>query len=425
MVVGQFLLNRDDLSAKLISSISVFICALLFLPQPAVSSESQLVPNRRYEEMYFFLQPRYAGANTKVKPESEPFWQKRLVESNQSIEKSPFNAYLYQCRGDVNSALGEIDNTYNAKAYIDYTKAIILDPHHHDAYCFRGDLSANQGHYIEALSDYQAAMENAQYVSRAGYTRARLFGKLGQYKEANEAWSELIARSNDPQLLLERAHLRFIFKDYQLALEDCEKALLHEPFYNPAATYLQKALINCVLRHYDKAIEDCKKIIQADPLESQAYALQNLANRMLAGKKKPLGDIEKGEYAVLKQFLQTDYKVVLESCCKAGSTASPQEIDLVQMRADMFSAIRKDEEAKKCYETIVQARPKDYAAFRQLALTEYHLHEQGTAFKQAKQLLADDPGNTELTALVDLLSPKAGKCGGCGAVHSGPFVMSK
>ncbi len=57
------------------------------------------------------------------------------------------------------------------------------------------------GHYKEALKDFGAALKTCSHVSRAGCNRARLLDELGKYKEANKAWSDLIAKSDAATLV--------------------------------------------------------------------------------------------------------------------------------------------------------------------------------------------------------------------------------
>lgn len=194
-------------------------------------------------------------------------------------------------------------------------------------------------------------------------------------------------------------------------MEDCNQALEGKEFFNPASAYLQRAFIYCALGDYKEAIRDCNNSAENAPVDSQPYALLNLAQRMSNWQNGSVNGFESREKAVLKQFMQTDYNSAWVRLTNCTPENAAQELDLTKMKADILSVMRKDEEAKVYYQILVQKLPDDFTLFRQLALTQYQLREGLQALQRTKELLSANPNNDVLVKLADLLSPKPGKCG--------------
>ena len=81
-------------------------------------------------------------------------WSNEVTLWNDSAKKSPHKARAYNNRGFAYYSQGDL-----VQAFLDYNKAIAIDPKIADAYVGRGSIYADQGKLDIAISDYNKAIE--------------------------------------------------------------------------------------------------------------------------------------------------------------------------------------------------------------------------------------------------------------------------
>ncbi len=205
---------------------------------------------------------------------------------SQALEREPDCVYALVQRGQ---ALQE--ERHLPEAIKDYDRAISLDPEYGPAYYGRGWARHWQEDYAGELDDARRGLELdpkncAMYLRRMG---AALYG-LGKYKEALEAYAQVLAQvPNDEGTLLNRAHCYADMQQYELALQDLNRALELDPdwawaFHLRGVVYEQMGKFDKALRDYDQAIHFDPKY--APSAQGRERVLKKRGPRGLAGTLK-------------------------------------------------------------------------------------------------------------------------------------------
>jgi len=178
-------------------------------------------------------------------------------------------AYLKM--GNVN-ALGDAQNV--AMGLLRYNNK---DP---EALVLRGRALYSQGdnpkaiqHFRSALEwdpDYQAAFKYLRMVQKldrmkaegnADYKASRWQQAIDKYTDALEV--DPTNKGTNSKLLQNRALCRVQLKDYQGAIEDCERAIVLDPSYTKAKKTKANALGQC--GKWEDAVRELKELAEQDP----------------------------------------------------------------------------------------------------------------------------------------------------------------
>ena len=159
-----------------------------------------------------------------------------------------------------------------SKAYIEFQKAIKLDPKHKESLNYLGNISARFDKYDEAESYYKRAISVDRNYSEA-------LNNLGVLYLETEDWDEAVkyfemALNNPVYSTPEMAYSNLGFayfkkEDYISSQNAINSALLRKPDYSPAI-YVQ-GLIFTKLHDDDAAIKNFLKIISIMPDHLEAH----------------------------------------------------------------------------------------------------------------------------------------------------------
>ena len=179
-------------------------------------------------------------------------------------------------------------------------QAIKLSPNHPEAFAIRGEFLAARGMNIEAIKDFQRAIELNAQDWRSHMSRADILVSLEQYGKAvmgykatlriiNQGLQSIGPFSNNElgvagkkfQVLLDlliaqevalmqRANALFLQGNYPEAIADYSRILDRKPSHLEAR--YNRAQVFQASRNCQKAIKDLSKVIESSPEMWQAYA---------------------------------------------------------------------------------------------------------------------------------------------------------
>lgn len=175
---------------------------------------------------------------------------------------------LYVMRAIANENLSQ-----QQEAFADFAKALKINPHHINAYLFRGELylSKDVSWAAHAASDFGAALKIDAGNVQALIGRARALIKLEYYKEAKEYCYE--ALDLDPENYRAYDALIEIYSNEEandLAIIYCDKAIKIKP---TSRLYNYRASAYIRMKAYKKAIADTVLASQLSPKASEPYFL--------------------------------------------------------------------------------------------------------------------------------------------------------
>ncbi|HEY4112649.1 MAG TPA: tetratricopeptide repeat protein [Rhizomicrobium sp.] len=192
--------------------------------------------------------------------------QAQLAAYTEAIQAAPNDARGYYNRGATYADLKQTD-----LALADFSKAIALHPGFTLALQARGRILLGQHQTAAALADANA-MVNADGADSRGYLlRADTYVDLKRYDEAiadADQGAKLDATSS--QAYNDACWARVLAgKDFDVALEDCNKALSLSP--NSANILDSRGLVEFKLGDMKAAMEDYNPAIAAHPLATSLF----------------------------------------------------------------------------------------------------------------------------------------------------------
>ncbi|PZO50125.1 MAG: hypothetical protein DCF16_13570 [Alphaproteobacteria bacterium] len=186
----------------------------------------------------------------------------------------------------------------HARAVADFGRALRIDPQLVDALVGRAAVHVSRGAHDAALRDLDAALAIAPRHRRALEERdLALAGRVDAYAvqiaQLNEA---LIRNPLDPQLLNNRCWVRALAgRDLELALADCDTALLQNP--NFAAALDSRGLVNVKRGAFAAALADYEAGLALEPGRGHYLYGRGLARRGLGLIAEAEADFQAAEIA--------------------------------------------------------------------------------------------------------------------------------
>lgn len=208
---------------------------------------------------------------------------------NKSISRFPKGAELYTARAEAYRRTGKV-----AKSVSDWTKAIELDPKNHNSYHNRGVTYLNSndpGLYVKAKADFDKAIALKPSFAAAYSSRARLYGRLNQWKKGHADCSKAIELN--PSTAVDayaiRGTINMMESKYGEAILDVDRAIGLEP---SAALYNNRAWCNVLSKKPKQALKDVSMALQflGKSKEDQKLLENAYCCRAIAHAK--LGEIE-------------------------------------------------------------------------------------------------------------------------------------
>lgn len=181
----------------------------------------------------------------------------------------------YLSRGQMYLEKGD-----TVQALADYDKAIEIDPYTAQSFSARGLLYYQQNEYNKALADLDEAIRldpffEGNFINRGlvKYNLKDLRGAMADYDKVIELdENNYIARFN-------RGLLRAQVADNNLAIEDFTKVIEMEP--ENTIAYLNRATLNGEIGDFDGAINDLNVVLEAHPDFFTGYYMRSDWKRQL------------------------------------------------------------------------------------------------------------------------------------------------
>jgi tetratricopeptide (TPR) repeat protein len=180
--------------------------------------------------------------------------EKALANVNQSIGLFPFEPDTYIERGRIYQKQNLPDF-----AFVDYTKAIEINPTKHVAYLNRSVIFAtNYDDLTSALKDLETAISIKPNYVEAHLNRGVIFEKMGRFDEAIEAYKAGIKQSpNQASLYRYRGVAHFATQNLEAAISDFSSAINLNSDY--AEAYFLRSKVYFEKGELAKALDDALK----------------------------------------------------------------------------------------------------------------------------------------------------------------------
>jgi tetratricopeptide (TPR) repeat protein len=269
-----------------------------------------------------------------------------------------------QAAGLVNGGQAERAAELDSQAADDFATAVEYSPsnwRHRHNYAI---ALALRGNYPKAIQQLEQTIKlNPQYAN-ARFNRGELHFEMGNFKAAEQDYTQAIELTSDSQYFNSRAHCRFMLENYDSALADYQQAVklsadnaTYQTDLGDAYQYVGK---------WEEAAKAYRAAVASDNTYSRAY--QNAAWLM----------------ATCPDERVRNQELALSAAKKALELAGGRTPEAVETMAAATAAVGKHTEAVKLQEEAVQLAVKNKADEKQL--TEFkqrlEIYRTGQAYIQ-------------------------------------------
>ncbi|MDR2763287.1 MAG: tetratricopeptide repeat protein [Planctomycetaceae bacterium] len=208
-----------------------------------------------------------------------------VMDINDSIRESPFDAPLYKARGQIRRELAQY-----GRAIVDFTLAIDLMPNDASIYYERSITHAKKLNWSKALQDIETAIQfagnNAKINSPEFFVqRAKIYQNIKNYEKALADCLTILSIEEPPaEGFLVCGDIYLEQGNFLKAHDMYSKAIEIEPSLNDIDLSLAKS--SFLKEEYDKAIFYCDRYIEkfqesvdAHLLRANSYYFQNELNK--------------------------------------------------------------------------------------------------------------------------------------------------
>lgn len=186
-----------------------------------------------------------------------------------------------------------LDSGDYARAVMDYSTFILLNPTFGPAYTNRAFGYQSMGDMDSAIADFTQALS---FATDDGQYQAYLYSSRAQAEIANNdlpaALSDLDAAIEADPAMLDNYLLRGAIYVEQQQLEDALADFDHAVELDPssAAAFLQRGIVNLALGTVDQALSDFNEAIRINPQYSEAYGQRGSLNAQLGNLDAAVAD---------------------------------------------------------------------------------------------------------------------------------------
>ncbi len=174
----------------------------------------------------------------------------------------------------------------------DLNESIRINPNNKMAYFFIAEAHYRKGDLVEAVQNYDKAIEldreNATFFQKRGAAWYDLDG-LEEAIEDNSEAIKLSPNWSTPYNGRGIAHMKK--GDLQYAFEDFDRAIQLEPGY--ATAYMNRGLAYRSLTQFEKAMNELDTAIRLDPSKPTAWYNRGLVWRNIGNHQKAIADFDK------------------------------------------------------------------------------------------------------------------------------------
>ena len=218
-----------------------------------------------YREFYEGLTWKDDSDKAKVPKEKQRAYKKAIVHYTKALELDLQQPAIYNNRGNMYVAIGEIDTAVN-----DLSKAIELKPDYANAYNNRGEAYRSKDEVDEAINDYSKAIEIKSDFAEAYNNRGVAYRDIGDLPRAFDDYNTAI-RLN-PEFAEAYNNLGNVYDDkgdFAKAIDNFNAAIKFKPDFVDA--YVNRGVAYGKRDEFHKTIADFAMAIDLDPYHAGAY----------------------------------------------------------------------------------------------------------------------------------------------------------
>ena len=234
-----------------------------------------------YREFYEGLTWKDDSDKAKVPEEKQRAYKKAVVHYTKALDLDLQQPAIYNNRGNMYVAIGEIDKAIN-----DFSKAIELKPDYANAYNNRGEAYRDIGEVDEAINDYSKAIEVKSDFAEAYNNRGVAYRDIGDLPRAFDDYNTAIRLNPEfAEAYNNRGNVYDDKGDFDKAIINFNTAIKFKSDFVDA--YVNRGVAYGKRDEFNKAINDFTTAINLDPYHAGAYF--NRGNAYLLR-----GDFDKG-----------------------------------------------------------------------------------------------------------------------------------
>jgi tetratricopeptide (TPR) repeat protein len=207
-----------------------------------------------------------------------------IQQANQDLKDSYTDVDYY------NNGVHAMNAKNYAKAYENFTQAILLKPNEFDYYFGRSVCAKNLGNLQDAIFDLVQTVSISP-EKKPLMMLAKLYISTKAYEKALEVHSRMLKLDpDDAQVYFERGNVLADMEKNNEAIENYTEALTLKP--QMSVYYFNRGLVYFRSQDYKKALTDYTKSIQYDPENGGLYVDRGLCYYYLGMDNKAIEDFE-------------------------------------------------------------------------------------------------------------------------------------
>jgi len=238
-----------------------FLCFCLIVLLAGCGFSESRIKREKESEAYYKLGIAYLN-------DASPNPQKAYIEFLKAVEIDPKNKEAHYALGHIYAQRQDYPN-----ATLAFKKAISIDPNYSEAHNYLGKVYETLGNDAEAILAYQGALKNLQYVTPQlpHWNLALIYLRQKQYDKALEALQQVRKIEPTNGVVLDKIGETYLQKgESENALSFFKEAVSlapsdHRAHYRLASFYLEKG-------PREFAPDVFKKVIALSPQSTEAEA---------------------------------------------------------------------------------------------------------------------------------------------------------
>jgi tetratricopeptide (TPR) repeat protein len=215
------------------------------------------------------------------------YWLNDITLYDHSLKVTGPSDIILCNRGVANDELGN-----HMQAISDFDRAIEINPERAEAYIYRGMAYGKLGNHRQAISDFDRAIEIDPEKADAHDNRGATYAKLGNHRQAISDYDRAI--EIDPEYALAYIDRGTAYRElgnHRKAISDYDSAIEINPKY--ADAYINRGAAYDILGNHRQAISDYDRTIEINPEYAEAYYNRGVAYGELGNHRQAISDYDR------------------------------------------------------------------------------------------------------------------------------------
>jgi tetratricopeptide (TPR) repeat protein len=266
-------------------------------------------------------------------------WGDKVALLEDALKNYKF-AFAYNIRG-----LGYADNGQYLRAIEDFNAALAIKPGYAEAIINKANVYVAIGQYEQALRDFNHALRLKPHFADNYYNRGILYLKMNSFDLAIDDFTMAIRIEPDMADAFNNRGVAFRLKmQYEKAFANFNRALKINQ--NLAEAYYNRGIVYNIYKQYNLAIDDFTKALKIKPDYAAAYFNMGLA---LSAQ---------GKFAEAINSYENTLRI------------QPNSIDALKNQGIMLKKMKRLAEANNQFKRILQIKPNDKEALHNIKAIE-------------------------------------------------------